>query len=66
MLKMQRGDDSSAKRARVLYRNLMREIVMDSDIDKDKCYASQEWVDEEELSPPSRQSSISQLPSPDY
>ena len=39
---------------------------MDSDSDKDKRYTSQESEDEEEPCPPSRQSSISWPPGPDY
>jgi len=38
---MQRGDVSFAKQACVLSRNEIREIVMDSDTDEDKYYASQ-------------------------
>jgi len=63
---MQHGDVSCAKRARVLSRNEIREIVMDSDSDKDKYYASQMSEDEEEPCLPSQKSSLSQLPSPDY
>ena len=51
-LKMQRGNVSYAKRARVLSRNEIREIVMDSDSSEDKHYASQELEDEEEPHPP--------------
>jgi len=57
---MQRGDVSCAKRACVLSRNEIREIVMDSDSNDEKYYASQESEDEEEPLPPSRRSSISQ------
>ena len=39
---------------------------MDSDSDEDIYYASQESEDEEELRPPSRRSSLSRHPSPDY
>ena len=39
---------------------------MGSDSDEDKYYASQESENEEEPHSPSRQSSISQPPSPDY
>jgi len=39
---------------------------MDSDSDKDKYRATQESKDQEEPRPPSRWSSLSQLPSPDY
>ena len=66
MLKTQRGDVSCAKRARVLSRNEIREIVMDSDSDEDKYYDSEESEDEEGPRPLSRQSSISQPRSPDY
>ena len=52
-LKMQHGDVSCAKRAHVLSRNEIREIVMDSDSDEDKHYTSQESEDEEETRPPS-------------
>jgi hypothetical protein len=41
LFKMRRGDVLCAKRARVLSRNEIREIVMDSDSDEDKHYASQ-------------------------
>jgi len=50
---MQRGDVSCAKRACVLSRNEIREIVMDSDSNDEKYYASQESEDEEEPLPPS-------------
>ena len=63
---MQHGDVLCAKRARVLSRNEIREVVMDSDSDEDKYYAPQESDDKEEPCRPSQQSSISQLPSPDY
>ena len=63
---MQRGDVLCAKRARVLSRNEIKEIVMDSDSDEDKYYASQESEDEDEPRPPSRRSCRSQSPSPDY
>ena len=52
-LTMQHGDVSCAKRARVLSQNEIREIVMDSDSDEDKCHATQELEDEEESRPPS-------------
>ena len=63
---MQLGDVSFAKRDRVLSRNEIREIAMDSDTDEDKYYAPQKSEDEEEPQPLSRRSSISQPPSPDY
>jgi hypothetical protein len=58
-LKMQHGGVSYVKWACVLSRNEMREIVMDSDSEEDKYYASQESEDEEEPCQPSQQSSIS-------
>ena len=63
---MQRGDVSCAKRARVLSRNEIQEIVMDSDSDKDKYHATQESEDEEEPRPPSRWSFLLQLHIPFY
>jgi len=63
---MQRGEVSFAKRARVLSRYEIREIVMDSDTDEVKYYAPQESEDEEDPRPLSRRSSISQPPSADY
>jgi len=39
---------------------------MDLESDKDKYHATQELEDEEEPRPPSRWSSLSQPPSPDY
>ena len=39
---------------------------MDSDSDEDKYHATQESEDDEEPRPPSRWSSLSQPPSPDY
>ena len=63
---MQRGDVLCAKRDRVLSRNEIREIVMYSDSDEDKYHALQVSEDEEEPRPPSRRSSISQPPSPDF
>jgi hypothetical protein len=60
LLKMQRGDVSSAKRARVVSRNEIRGIVMDSDSDEERYYPSQESEDKKEPLPPSRRSSISQ------
>jgi hypothetical protein len=43
---MKCDDVSCAKRARVLFRNEIQKIVMDSDSDKDEYYASQESEDE--------------------
>jgi len=59
---------SCVKRAWVclLSQNQIQEIVMDSVSDEDKSYASQESEDEEKPRPPSRWSSISVPPSPDY
>jgi hypothetical protein len=54
------------KRARLLSQNQIREITMGSDSDEDKYYASEGTEDEQELRPPSRQSSISQPASPDF
>jgi len=54
------------KRARLLSQNQVREIVMDSDSDEDKYYASEDTEDEEEPRSPSRRSSVSQPPSPDF
>jgi len=42
LLTMQRGDVSCAKTARVLSRNGIREIVMDSDSDEDKYHTDRE------------------------
>jgi hypothetical protein len=54
------------KRARVLSRNKIQEIAMDSDSDEDKHYTSHESEDEREPRPPSRQCSFSRPFSPDY
>jgi len=62
---MQCGEVSRAKRARLLYQNQIRETVTDSNSDEEKYYAS-DMGDDEEPRPPSRQSSISQPPSPDF
>jgi len=51
------------KRARLLSQNQIREIVMDSDSDEEKYYASEDTENEEELRPPSRWSSIFSLQS---
>jgi len=66
LLTTQHGVVSCAKRARVLSRNEIREIVMDSDSDKVKYHATQESENEKEPCPPSQWSSLSQPPSPDY
>ena len=63
---MQHGNFSCAKQARVLSRNEIRDIILDSDSNEDKHYASQESEDEEEPHPSSVWSSISWPPSPDY
>ena len=54
------------KRARLLSQNQIREIAMDSDSDEEKYYVSENTDDEEEPRLPSRPSSISQPPSPDF
>ena len=54
------------KWARLLSKNQIQEIIMDSDSGEEKYYASEDMEDDEELRPPSRQSSISQPPSPDF
>ena len=53
-------------RARLLSQNQIGENVMDSNSDKDKYCASEDTEDKAEPGPPSRRSSISQLPSPDF
>jgi hypothetical protein len=63
---MQRGEVSRVKRARLLSQNQIRKIVMDSESDKGKYYASADTEDEEERRPPSRRCSSSQPPSPDF
>jgi len=56
---------SRVKRARLLSQNQIREIVMDSDSDEEKYYASEDTEDEPR--PPSQLSSISEPPpSPDF
>jgi hypothetical protein len=57
---MQRGDVSSAKQARVVSRNEIQEIVMDSNSNKEKYYPSQESEDKEEPLTPLQRSSTSQ------
>jgi len=56
---------SHVKRARLLSQNQIREIVMDSDSDEEKYYASEDMEDDKPC-PPSRRSSISEPPSPDF
>jgi len=51
LFKMRRGNVSCVKRARVLSRNEIQEIVVDSDSNKDKYYASEGSEDEEEPRP---------------
>ena len=63
---MQHYDILCSKRAPVLSIKEIRDIVMGSGSDEDKYYASQESGDKEEPCPPSRRSSISQPPSPNY
>ena len=53
------------KRARLLSQNQIQEIVMDSDSDEEKYYASENSEDDEPR-PPSRRSPISQPPSLDF
>jgi len=53
------------KGARLLSQNQIREIVVDSDSDKEKYYVSEDTEDDGPC-PPSRRSSISQPPSPDF
>jgi hypothetical protein len=60
------GEVLHVKQARLLSQNQLREIVMDSDSDKQEYYASADTEDEEQPCPPSQWSSISQPPSPDY
>ena len=52
---------SRVKQARLLSQNQIRDIVMDSDSDEEKYYASSDTEDKEEPRPPSQRS-----PSPDY
>ena len=54
---------SHVKQARLLSRNQIWEIVMDSDSDEEKYYISEDTEDDEPR-PPSQQSSISEPPSP--
>ena len=56
---------SRVKRARLLSRYQIREIVMDSDSDEEKYYVSEDTEDDEPR-PPSRRSSISEPPTPDF
>ena len=56
---------SRVKRAHLLSQNQIREIVMDSDSNEEKYYASEDTEDNEPC-PPSQQSSISEPPSPDF
>ena len=60
------GEVSRVKRARLLSLKQIREIVMDSDSDEQKYYASSDTEDEQQPRPPSRRSPISQPSSPDY
>ena len=54
------------KRARLLPKNEVREMVMYSVSDGEKYYTSEDTEDKEEQRPPSRRSSISQPRSPDF
>ena len=56
---------SRVKRAR-LSQNQIREIVMDSDSDEEKNYASDSTEDGQKPRPPSRWSSVSPPASPDF
>jgi porphobilinogen deaminase len=66
LLKVQRCNVSCAKQARVLSRNEIQKIVMVSDSDEDKHYASKESKDKNEPHPHSRRCSIPRHPSPNY
>jgi hypothetical protein len=57
---------SRVKWARLLSQNQIQEIIMDSDTDEDKYNASEESQDEEGPCRPSRRSTNSKPPSPDY
>jgi hypothetical protein len=57
---------SHVKRACLLSQNQIREIVMDSDSNEEKYYASDGTEDEQEPRPPTRRSLISQPASPDF
>jgi len=59
------SESSRVKRARLLSRNQIREIVINSDSDEEKYYVSEDTEDDER-SPPSRRSSVSDPPSPDF
>jgi hypothetical protein len=63
---MQRCEVSSAKLARLLSQNQIREILMDPNSDEEKYYASADTEDEKEQRPLSRRSSSSQPPSPHF
>jgi len=56
---------SRVKWARLLSQNQIREIIMDSDSDEEEYYVSEDTEDDEPC-PPSRLSSLSQPPSPDF
>ena len=60
-----KSEISRVKRARLLSRNEIRENVMDSDSDEEKYYVSED-TEHDEPRPPSRRSSISEPPSPDF
>jgi hypothetical protein len=60
------GEVSRVKRACLLSQKQIREIVMDSDSDEQKYYASSDMEDEQHPCPPSQRSPISQPSSPDY
>jgi hypothetical protein len=54
------------KWASLLSQNQIREIIMDSDSDEEKHYASEGTVNKQESRPPSRRSSVSQPARPDF
>ena len=56
---------SHVKRASLLSQNQIQEIVIDSDSNKEKYYVSEDTEDDE-LRTPSRRSSLSEPPSPDF
>ena len=57
--------ERAISRARLLSPNQIQEIVMDSDSNKEK-YSASEDTEDDEPRPPSRRSSLSQPPSPDF
>jgi hypothetical protein len=57
---------SRVKRARLLSQNQIREIIMDSDSDKEEYYVSEGMDDEQDPRPPSRRSSITHPANPEF